>query len=283
MMYKELLAISGIRRISIKVTNQCNLSCNHCSNSTWKPIDENSENVFRRKIDEMSVADIELFCERFKGIGHKEIHGFTSAEPTTLAPEKLGEMIEILYNDDRIVELDTNGFGLMCMDPKHLNLIKKIAIDDHGTNHSHVADCYVWLKKNYKGEVHYHTTPWHYDLQQAMDNKCNTPEIQKACSTFLTEMTLRGRVIYPCVNVYNVSVWMNKPQLRDDMIKAGWTLDNPNIVQAIKNWRESIPAYSHELCQKHCWYPQFKISDKIPIRLHPTDKLAKDCEKSLKN
>ena len=77
--FGNLVNIPDFYHFSIKVTNFCNLHCEHCTNLTYIPINPNSEYIHRRKLYQLSVDDLVLLCERFKGIGESDVFSLSSS------------------------------------------------------------------------------------------------------------------------------------------------------------------------------------------------------------
>lgn len=249
---KELLGTDGFIHFVIKTNNYCNLHCEHCTNNCDVPLSPDNENIFRRWKWELSVEDLVLFCEQFKGIGELEYHHLTGAETTMMHPEKVREFVEILVSYSRCVSLATNGFNLAGMGIDSVNKIARIILADHGTNHEHIEFCVQYLRDFYEGSFHVVDSTRHYELTAAMQHASNKG---RRCEFWMGNPSLFDSVLYPCCNGPFIMLKNNDTQMHDELVAAGWSIHNDDFIDVLKNWRSTIPAYVIDQCLNNCWKP----------------------------
>lgn len=276
------LGIGGFIQFDVKVNNYCNLHCEHCTNFYRLPFDPKSENGFQRPKWELSVGDLEMFCEQFKGIGESNFHHIGSSEPTALPAHKLEEIIEVLESFNRKMSLQTNGFGLMNIGRASINKIRKINLDDHGVNSEHISDCRRYLKSFYKGRIKSITRKAHWELGAAMKHPTNKG---KRCTLWMRTLFFYGSgasgkgspsMMYPCCAIVEVMRITNDMRIRDELIKAGWSIGG-GIIEKLRAWRDTIPRYVVEQCENNCWFPNIDVGqEETRITLKRNDVIKKE-------
>ncbi len=251
-----------------RVSNYCNLRCEFCSVMAHIPIRKDSPWVHRRERRELEPAHLELFCERFDGIGEEVLHHFGSAEPTMIDPENMKELVEILYSHNRTnLRLSTNGYNVLGIDKDTLKKFDVIVINHHNINLQHRDDCVRYLKPFYEGVLRPSGQVVHWDLEKARQRKKGgTP-----CSCFMTTPSFgceQEPVIHPCHNSRNLMQMNNDTRMSEELTIAGFTLNNHNIVDIMKNWRTTMPQYMLDQCANNCWFPwgeYIREEDKVYI------------------
>ena len=69
---------------------------------------------------------------------------------------------------------------------------------------------------------------------------------------------------------------LNEDDLRTSLISAGWTIDNPDLVSTLSNWRESIPKmFLNSICAGSCYKTYDGNPDSFEILPHPKDKILR--------
>lgn len=258
---------------SFKTNNYCNLHCEYCSNMCDVPINPKNENIFRRERLELSLDDMVLFCERFKGVEEKTLNRLIGAEPTAMPIDKLEEMIECLYTYKRRIALTTNGFNFLGLSENTINKIDRIIFADHVINHELVDECKQYLKPFYKGKIGVVRVDVHYDLEAARHHPMNKG---KMCNFMMENPVLWGSTIYPCCALPFVMVFNNNTLIRDELVKAGWTINNEDVVNIFRNWRETLPKYVIDQCKNYCWQPNYTAGGGgTRITLKPHDVIKK--------
>lgn len=252
----ELLGVDSFHNFVIKTNNYCNLHCEHCTNNCDVPLSSNSENIFRRKKYDCHIEDLILFCERFKGIGESAYHHLIGGEVTMMPPKKVEEIIELLASYHRRMSMQTVGFNLMGIDKDSINKIDLISLDDHGINHQAIEDCEKYLSKFYKGNVNTIIATHHFELTAAMRHPMNKG---KRCGLWISDPSFIDSVLYPCCCIPFIMLKNNNTVMRDELYKAGWTIHNPQLIDTLIHWRETIPQYVVDQCENNCWNPHMDV------------------------
>jgi len=263
--------------ILVVVNNYCNLHCEMCSAMSHIRLDADSPWIHRRKKWEVSLEEIELFCERLKGFSEKSFHRLLGGEPTALSVQKLYDIIDIFASYNREVHFLTNGFNIMGMDKEYLDKVGLIEFDDHGINKRHIDRCVKYLKRiDYQGEHIIRTQRTHYDLTEARELESNRRIKRKeGCPALMNPPTFSERVIYPCCNGANLEYYNNDTRMREELIARGWTIDNPNLIDVLRNWENHLPDYFKDQCLNHCWQPNVRRGTRARITKKPYDVIKK--------
>lgn len=264
---------TGFIHFVIKTSNYCNLHCEHCSVMCDVPLNPKNKNIFRRERWELSLDDLALFCERFKGVGEKAKHCITGGELTVLPVEKIEQIIDILSSYNRRIEVLTNGFNLMGISKATINKVYSIILGDHGINHKLIEECKKYLESFYKGQIHVVASSVHYNLEVSRRHPSNKG---KPCRFMMRNPALWGSTIYPCCAIPYVMVFNNNTLMRDELVKAGWTINNEDVVNTLRNWRETLPKYVLDQCENNCWQPNYTAGTRgVQITLKPHDVIKK--------
>lgn len=276
MRFEELLGVEKYSWFIFRCTNRCNLSCELCQTLDNQPIGSDSPYRNRRAPWEVSVEDLEKFCEVFEGIGDNgdNLHRITGGEPTTLPTDKLEEIIDVFHSHNRSLSLITNGYNIMGLDKAYINKIDLLVLDNHGINQSHINDCARFLKGFYKGKLKRVKVLYHYDCTKAKNDPRNIGKCSGGCS-IPKAPALFEKVIYPCPAFEFIEELDGHTKITDSLKEAGWTLDNPEILETMRNWRNSIPQYALDQCMYNCWYPNIGLGGKHRITLKPNDIIKK--------
>ena len=74
----------------------------------------------------------------------------------------------------------------------------------------------------------------------------------------------------------------NTTRVRDELEQAGWTIQNEDIINTLKNWKITVPQYVLNQCLNHCWAPNHDIvGTSVSITKKKIDKIAKCSEAEL--
>lgn len=273
----KLLGIQPFLHFVIKTNNYCNLHCEHCTNNCDIPLNHSNDNIFRREKQEIEIEDLILFCERFKGIGESEYHCLTGAEITMMPTSKVEEIIKILSNYGRIIEMATVGFNLMGLSQSHLSKISQITFCDHGINHDYIENCKNYLQSFYTGKVTTILQPYHWDLTAAINHPINKG---KRCNLWLRDLSFTNSIIYPCCNLPFIMLRNNNTRIKEELFKAGWTIHNPKLINTLRNWKKTLPKYVIDQCENNCWRPNMDVGQgKTTITLKRSDVISKPIRK----
>ena len=273
MRYDKLFGVKKIHSFIFGLNNYCNLHCEYCSGMFNLSMNPNSPYPDRQRKWEIPIGDVELFCDRFRGIGESNNHRLTGGEPTALPAEKFEEIVEIFTSNDRRVTLITNGYDLMGISKGCLNKIGTIFLNDHGINHDHIESCIRYLKPFYKGAIKREVNTYHYNLWEAMKHPVNK---NKKCGMWMRLPTLLQGVIYPCCNMPLIGRVDRNPRIREEFIKAGWVLTNPKVVRVLRNWRKTVPRYAVDQCLNNCWQPKPQVGGRFDITSKPNDVIKRE-------
>lgn len=268
--------IEKFGRFVFRFNNYCNLHCEHCSTLDDIPIRPDSPYPDRRKKWEMPLSTIERFCKRFEGIAEKTTHiRLFGGEFTALPIKKMEAIIETFHSYDRRMWLLTNGFNLLGLDKTHLNMMHNITLDDHGINHDHILNCMKHLKRVYKGKAHVIRMLYHWNLETAIKHELNYGKTCRPLSELVKGPTFYRGVIYQCCNGPSVEAFQKNIKMNVELRRAGWTLDNPDVLETLNNWKNTLPQYVLDQCRYSCWRPHFKVGEKKRITLKKNDVIKK--------
>lgn len=269
--FGRLLRVDKFFWFVFAMNNYCNLHCEHCGSFDNIPIRPDSPYPHRREKWDLEPDTVQLFCERFDGIGYNDYHRLTGGEPTVMPVDEFAKIIEIFRSNNRPTWMITNGYNLMGIDKEVLNKISVISLDDHGINYAHLLRCVRFLKGFYDGKITRVPVRHHYDFYYAMKH----PDNIGPCVDFMKVPSLVKGVIYPCCAFANIEKHDKNTKITEALIESGWTLCNENIVYTMKHWRDTIPDYVHDQCRNNCWRPNFRLGEKVEITLKPNDVVSK--------
>lgn len=277
--FQKFFGVSRFRYVIFRCNNYCNLHCEFCSTFCHIPFNKNSEYLDRHKPYEISLSDIKVFCEKFKGIGEggEGMHRLTGGEFTAIPVKKIEEIIELFHSHNRRVWLMTNGFNVMGIRKSVLEKISKITLDDHGINTDLIMKVNKYLRINFKKfrkkRVNIKHTKSHYDLHS--DRRIAIKGIK--CHRWLRAPVLFKGVFYPCCTLPCLEMFDKNEFIREALISVGWELDCSNLISNIKNWRETLPDYVNNQCKYKCWEPQLRHKKRVryPITLKERDRIEK--------
>lgn len=171
----------------------------------------------------------------------------TGGEPTAVGPEIIHEMCNIVHKHGRKVDILTNGYRLQEIDP---HLLDFITLDNHGVNEQTIKECQQYLlEKGYKN-FNIITYTHHRDLEsQRKGNISNGPK----CMEWMDSILLWEETVYPCCVMPFLEGFDSNPRIGESLREAGWTIKNPNLVETLKDWHETIPAVVVRACVLGCW------------------------------
>jgi len=188
-----------------------------------------------------------------------------------LPVDRLTAIIHVFAEYGRKMMMITNGYNLLGLDIEHLNKIQGVVLDDHGINHDHIEKCRRYLKKVYGGTVKTLYHPVHWNLEDAMKHPSNRG---RQCRSMIRTPMVVKKVVYPCCNMYPIEQMRRDPQITSSLVEAGWTLDNPQVVETLRRWRKTLPQYVREQCLNHSWRPNMKVGRSVEITLKPHDRIS---------
>lgn len=269
--------MSVIKEFVLFVNNYCNLHCELCTALCNLPFSKDSKWLDRRSKWEVNLDEVSLFCERFKGVDEHKSLILTGGEVTALPTKKLKDLIDILHRYNRKTVLLTNGFNVLGIGKPHLNKISQITLNDHGINHGHIMKCKKYLKTFYKGHIRHSFQKDHWDLDATRKLKRNIGVMCHHRNTMRSrvEIIIRNYVVYPCCALTGIETYNNDMKMSEELRKAGWTLKNPDLLETIRNFKETIPDYVKDQCLNHCWWPHKRVLPKVRITRNRNDVIRK--------
>lgn len=272
MKFEELLKIKKFYWVIFRTTNICNLHCEACNTLDNLPIASNSPYTERRKKWRISLDDVRLFCKVFDGIGddYENYHRLTGGEFTTLPISYMRKIIDIFYQNQRKMSLITNGYNLLSLGRRYLRKIDHFVLDDHGINHKHIKKCQRYLESWHDGKIKYVKRTYHWNCIQAKNHPYNIGQCLGECHIPQAPALLRG-IIYPCPALKYIEMMDKNTKTTEALIQAGWTLNNPDVIDVMRNWRNSIPKYVWNQCLYNCWHPLIRAGTRHKITLKPHD------------
>lgn len=191
---------------------------------------------------ETKLTDITKFLEHMKTFKPGSTVMVTGGEPT-MSPH-LGAVAKMIRDNGFKSAMLTNCYKLI-----PLKWFDYIILDYHGVNKGEFE---LWKAALKESRRWWDMSPkhMHQDIPYAMKDNITKGA---RCSNWLTNYTLWQDVVYPCCNMMCVEWWHDTEEATMVLREAGWTVDNPNLVETIKNWRGTLPAEVYRLCMLKCW------------------------------
>lgn len=284
----KLCELLNVKRSAwrFKLNNYCTLNCELCATLCNVPISASAELADRRNKWDESPDTIELFCERFKGIGETDPHRLSGGEPTAMSLSVLEEIIEVLYNHGRRkIFILTNGYELMGLNLKTLNRVHSISLDDHGVNSDLIEKCVKYLKQFYTGKHEVIKVYKHWDWNCARQHPENV--VKEPCKAMMRSPSVYRGAVYPCCMSMHTDGMRGDGEANRVLREAGWTFTNPDIVKTLRNWRTTLPPYILEKCLTDCPRPHDDVCGGADITLKQNDVIwgpkSRETWRSVKN
>ncbi len=253
MNHHELMGNTSIEQIVLKLHNMCNLNCEHCTNKCHIPIDNQSKFACRREERIITIEEIDRYIDLFKGHLNDDIHLLSGGEPTFLVEPKLIETImdKLIATGKHRIGIRSNGYNLLEIDEKHLKMFDLIYLDDHNVNSEVIDEIYPVLKK-IRGDkpIVVERVHGHYNLRELMNNPIGKGT---RCYMWKRVLLLEYDVLWPCCGLPSIINELNMPEVRQEMIDAGWSLHNDDVIATLK--KGHLPRSVSELCLNQCWFP----------------------------
>ncbi len=231
-------------RFLIITNNFCNQACYSCSALCNKPMGSNPFR-FRRYIT--PLRSIETFLERIEGYRPKHWIRLSGGEVTLCEPDYIREITELSHQYNRNISLLTNAARIELIDPHWFDFIH---LDQHILNRGKIEEArYQFKRQNYK-RYQVWITEEHRDLELQ-----RTDHVTKGlrCSAWLEAISLWRDTVYPCCVICFLDGWNNNTKIRTALRNYGWHVDNPDLVQVIKDYKQTTPPQVAYACQLQCW------------------------------
>jgi len=223
------------KRMNLLLNRYCNLNCYSCACMGMNP-----------PKDETTIEELQAFLINIKGYRQDPTFLLTGGEPTAIDHGKLEKICDLIHGMGYKTALLTNGYKLI-----PTKWIDYIVLDKHGINDEDIAKWETHLAQEDRDSYEFREKQWHMDIPYAMKDN-----ISKGvrCGTWMS-ITLWKDVVYPCCNIMAVAWWNGDmdQKLASSLRAAGWNAYNPDLVETIKNWRDTLPGEVYRLCMTQCW------------------------------
>lgn len=231
-------------RFLVLTNNFCDQSCYSCSAKCNTPM---GSNPFRWEPHTTPLKSIETFLNRIDGYRPKHWIRLSGGETTLCGPEYIENICEMVHQHGRNISLLTNGARMLELDPHWFEFIH---LDEHLVNHDLINEIRRHFKKVGFKRYQVWVTKEHRDLD--LQRKDHITEGLR-CSAHMEAITLWRDTVYPCCVLPFLDGWNNNTKVRESMIAAGWTITNPNLVETMKDWRNTLQADAVFACHTQCW------------------------------
>lgn len=223
-------------RMGIFLNRYCNLKCYSCAAMGMNP-----------PSDETTLEEIKAYLKNIEGYKPGATFMLTGGEPTAIDHGKLKTICDLVHDRGYTTALLTNGFKLI-----PTKWIDYIMLDKHGINDDDIAKWELHLKNEKREIYEFREKQWHMDIPYAM--KDNLTEGAR-CDAWMNSITLWKDVVYPCCNLMCVAWWHGDidQDLAGSLRDAGWSAYNPDLVDTMINWRETLPGEVYRICMTKCW------------------------------
>lgn len=234
----------GQNSFSIITNNFCNLSCYSCSSQCDKP---EGSTPFREKNYITPLHNIEKFLDLIDGFKPHRWLKLSGGESTLCGPEYLKELCEIGHSHKRKLSILTNGARIKECDPYWFDFIQ---LDEHILNQKQVYEAATYFKQVGFNRFQILPTPFHRDLElQRKDHV--SPGLH--CEEWLKTISLYQDTVYPCCVLPSLDGWNGDTRIREACRVSGLTIDNPELINAIKSWKKTVHPNLIYACSLQCW------------------------------
>lgn len=234
-------------RFIINMSNYCNLKCFSCSSLCDKPFN----NPYRDKPRIQSLENIENFARAIEGWEKERYVRLSGGEPMMCGADHLHKTADILHKYGRFVSLLTNCYRFEDVDPFRFD---QVILDDHTPINKEL------LEKGVKRMERFRYDTWevwdstrHRDLELQRQGRKGDLSKGLRCLAWMDTIALWRDVVYPCCNMYYLEGWTRSDRISRALRKAGWTVENPELLNTLINWRETIPGEAIKTCLLSCW------------------------------
>ena len=237
-------------KIVLYLTNYCNDRCFSCSTLCDKP----HSNHFNKHNYNMEPLEAKTFFKNLGDYGLELPVRFAGGEPT-LNPH-ISKLAEIVKNKGRFVDIITNAAKITEIDPYLFNWIY---LDEHAANGDAIKKAIKYFKK--QGYNNWTSTynVLHRDIAFMRKNNIS---YGVRCPLWMRGITVYNGIVYPCCVFPPLIGWdEDGAQIDSALIRAGYTVKNPNISTLLTDWRSHLPDIMYRKCTLSCWRgaPQNRI------------------------
>ena len=234
---------TSLKQIILNVNNYCNLECFSCASLCDQPYN----NPWRDQPRMIDPLNVEKALWYLASVDAYEVVTLTGGEPTAADLDTLRHLSRIIRWNKLRVCLYTNGFRLKEIGP---NTFDYIVLDDHGINSEDIKAAIEYLEENRFKNYYVIETKRHRDYGEALRRSMTSPGVH--CWGWL-QPTLWLDIVYPCCHMAQMEGWGNDTVIRDSLRRHGWTVNNPDLAEVMKDWRNTIPAEVIKKCLFSCW------------------------------
>lgn len=231
-------------RFLIITNNFCNMACWSCSALCNRPI---GSNPFRKVKEITPLENIKKFLDLIDGYRPDYWIRLSGGEVTLCEPDYIKAICDLTHEHGRNISLLTNGARMDLVDPDWFEFIH---LDEHILNSQTIADTRERFKDIGYKRYQVWTTKEHRDLELQRTN-----HITKGlrCEANMEAITLWRDTMYNCCVLPFLDGWNGDTKIRDSQLAAGWSIHNPNLVETMENWINTLQADSVFACQTQCW------------------------------
>ena len=233
-------------RFLVLTNNSCNIDppCYSCSAKCDTPW---GSNPFRWEPHITPLRSIEKFLDLIKGYRPKHWIRLSGGETTLCGPDYIESICEISHQHGRNISLLTNGARMLECDPHWFEFIH---LDEHIVNTGLIKEIRKYFKEVGFKRYMVWVTKEHRNLELQRTNHI-TEGLR--CAAHMEAITLWRDTVYPCCVLPFLDGWNGDTKVRDSMNASGWTLNNPNLVETMKNWINTLQADAVFACHTQCW------------------------------
>lgn len=224
-------------RLGIMLNRYCNLNCYSCAALGMNP-----------PPDETTFEEIKSFVTNMEGYKPGITFLLTGGEPTAIDHGKLEKICDLIHEHGYKTALMTNGFKLVPAE-----WIDYVILDRHGINDDDIAKWELHLKQAKHEKYEVLDTLWHMDLPYSTKDNITRGA---RCPAWMNSITLWKDVVYLCCNHMHAAMWDSEKldkKLASSLRDAGWNAHNPDLVETIHNWRDTLPGEAYRVCSIKCY------------------------------
>ena len=231
-------------RFLVLTNNFCNMSCYCCSALCNHPI---GSNPFRWKKHVTPLDEVDKFLDLIEDYRPDYWVRLSGGESTLCGPDYLEELCEIIHQHHRNASMLTNGARIQEVDPHWFEFIH---LDEHIVNEHQIYDSAEYFKQQGYKRFQILTTKVHRNL--ALQRKDHvSPGLR--CEGWMEAISLWRRTVYPCCVLPFLDGWNNDTKIRDSLLEAGWSIDNPDLADYMRDWKHTTPPQTVYACTLQCW------------------------------
>lgn len=263
-----------LKKINLCVNNFCNLQCFSCVSLCDKPM---GENVWRDQPRTMNPEILDVALKALMEYDKYEAVTFAGGEPTASPIKELKELAFIVRENDLKSIVLTNGYRVNKLDLWDFDYF---VLDDHGINEGDIRSSIRYFKEHGFQRYNVISTRLHRDFSKAREKGIVSRGLH--CSGW-GSLTIWKDLIYPCCSMPQLEGWDNDKVVSDSLFKAGWTVSNPDLVDTLKNWKNTIPGEVLKKCYFSCWRDHKEYEERNIVQNDLLRRMKNDCKGGFNN